>query len=455
MKTLLELTDKDITSNAGLLLIGPYLKNKEFRQEILSVSRVIKLSGVISDVDIICCWIALLALGKTEYDAIEEYRKDKFFKRTIGVKKVPSTSTLRQRIENLSEEITAILRAFNTAIITGAFDHALQFSKGDSKYQEAVTIDDIPFAVIDSDVSVLDNSHTKKEGVEWTYKKCDGYSPMFSYMGASGYMLNNELREGSMHSNAEGTLYYFTETIALARQVTALALLLVLDSGNDDKKLLDLFEQKQVSYLIKRNLRKESISDWLELAKKHQTYHREGRDGSTIYYARTTREIHVEDRTWTIPLVVVARERYWDKDKQMLLVPEMSVETYWTNLTCNEQTVEKVYHMHGTMEQYHAELKSDMGVERLPSGKFHANMLHLLFSMIAFNLLRRVGMTLLNSGKTPGKRGRRLRLRTVIMNVMYMAGVIITGSGQVILRICSRSTWSEAFQWCHIVYSSA
>jgi hypothetical protein len=37
-----------------------------------------------------------------------------------------------------------------------------------------------------------------------------------------------------------------------------------------------------------------------------------------------------------------------------------------------EEEAEKVielYHGHGTMEQYHRELKSDMRVERLPSGK--------------------------------------------------------------------------------------
>ncbi len=49
MKTLLQLTDQDITSNAGLLLIAPHLKNKEFRNAINAVSLVKKTSGVIND----------------------------------------------------------------------------------------------------------------------------------------------------------------------------------------------------------------------------------------------------------------------------------------------------------------------------------------------------------------------------------------------------------------------
>jgi hypothetical protein len=455
MKTLLQLAEENLTSNAGLILIAPYLKNKEFRKEIHAASRIIKQSGVISDVDIVCCWIAMLALGKSDYDAIEEFRKDKNFKRLIDVKDVPSSATLRQRIEGLPAEIASVLRDFNSANISGAFDIAKEHKKDDKRYQEAVVIDDQAYAVIDSDVSVLDNSDSNKEGVEWTYKKCDGYAPMFSYVGASGYMLNCELREGSKHSNVAGTLGYFQETIELARRATDLPLLLVLDSGNDDKKLLDLFEDECASYVVKRNHRKESSKEWLETAKIHQNHRREGRDGSTVYYASVHRDIEVNKQTRSIRIVVVARERQWDEHGQWLLEPEISVESYWTSLPCGEMQVEKIYHMHGTMEQYHAELKSDMGVERLPSGKFHANMLTLLFAMIAFNLLRRVGMTLLRSDKTPGKRGRRLRLRTVIQSVMYMAGLFIHHGSQVTMRISSHHAWSKAFLWSHASYSSA
>lgn len=455
MKTLVQLTDQKLTSNAGLLLIAPHLRNAEFRNALTLASRVKKSSGFISDVDIVSSWIAMLAIGKTDYDAIEEYRSDKDFKRILGIKTVPSAETLRQRIEALSDEVGDVLRDFNLTIIATAFERAKQHRKDDRKFQEFLTIGNVAYAVIDSDVSILDNSDSKKEGVEWTYKKCDGYAPMFSYIGASGYMLNNELRTGSMHSNVAGTLDYFAATVDMARQITDRRLLFVLDSGNDDKHLLDLFESKTASYVIKRNLRKESRTEWLEWAKTHCAFQRDARDGGTVYYASATRDIVVDKRERTIRIVIVAHERLWDQHRQMLLEPEVAVETYWTNMTASEKQVETVYHMHGTMEQYHAELKSDMGVERLPSGKFHANTLHLLCGMIAFNLLRLVGMTLLQSGKAPGTRGRRLRLRTVLQSVMYMAGAIVHHSGQVIVKICSHHAWAPAFMWSQASFSSA
>jgi hypothetical protein len=444
MKTILEKTDSKLTSHAGLLHVGQFLKNKEFRTAIREVSTLARTGGSISDVEIVCCMIALYALGKTDYAAIEEYRYDAFFKLAIGVKRVPSEETLRQRIETLPDEITQILREFNMGIIAGGFIEQTATRKKDRKNEETVKIENVSYALIDSDVTVLDNSDTKKEGVEWTYKKCDGYAPMISYIGRSGYMLNNELREGSMHSNCEGTQEYMTETIAMAREITEMPLLLVFDSGNDDRKLVEQLEDEKTFYVIKRNLRKESLENWLETAKENMTHQRAGRDGSTVYYGSITRSLWEKPDSGNVRVVVVARERLWNKDGQLLIEPEIGVETYWTNLPCKDTEVESLYHRHGTSEQYHAELKSDLGVERLPSGKFYPNVLHLLFSMVAFNMLRRIGTRILLKGKLPGKRGNRLRLRTVLLNVMYMAGAIVMHSGRMIVRIFSGHAWADA-----------
>ena len=56
-----------------------------------------------------------------------------------------------------------------------------------------------------------------------------------------------------------------------------------------------------------------------------------------------------------------------------------------------DETVIDLYHAHGESEQYHSEIKTDMDVERLPSGKFESNKLVLELTMIAYNILRIIG----------------------------------------------------------------
>ncbi len=52
-----------------------------------------------------------------------------------------------------------------------------------------------------------------------------------------------------------------------------------------------------------------------------------------------------------------------------MLAPDIELNTWWTNPGLSDDEIIRLYHAHGECEQYHSEIKSDMDVERLPSGK--------------------------------------------------------------------------------------
>lgn len=82
------------------------------------------------------------------------------------------------------------------------------------------------------DVTPMDNSNTKKEGVSFTYKKFIGYAPIMAYIGKEGYLVNTELLEGKQHCQS-GTPDFLHQTMRLSRMITDNPLLVRLDSGND------------------------------------------------------------------------------------------------------------------------------------------------------------------------------------------------------------------------------
>jgi hypothetical protein len=43
--------------------------------------------------------VGLLALGKSDFEAIEPFRTDRFFKEALGLSKVPSSAWMRQRLD--------------------------------------------------------------------------------------------------------------------------------------------------------------------------------------------------------------------------------------------------------------------------------------------------------------------------------------------------------------------
>ena len=79
------------------------------------------------------------------------------------------------------------------------------------------------------------------------------------------------------------------------------------------------------------------------------------------------------------------------EDSQRPLVPEVEIETWWTSLgprTASAAEVIELYHQHATSEQFHSEVKTEMDLERLPSGKFATNVLVLALGHVAYNILR-------------------------------------------------------------------
>jgi hypothetical protein len=97
-------------------------------------------------------------------------------------------------------------------------------------------------------------------------------------------------------------------------------------------------------------------------------------------------------------------------------------------------------------EQFHSEIKTDMGMERLPSGKFDTNELVLELTVIAYNVLRLLGQETVRQGKAPAKRTvKRKRLRTVIQNLIHCAARIVTHARQTFLCLSRSNAWAECF----------
>ena len=94
-------------------------------------------------------------------------------------------------------------------------------------------------------------------------------------------------------------------------------------------------------------------------------------------------------------------ERSIDKRGQCLFPYGIEVNTWWMNLPVSDDEVIDLYHAHGECEQYHSEIKTDMDLERLPSGKFETNELIMELAIIAYNILRIIGNQSLRKKDAP------------------------------------------------------
>lgn len=81
------------------------------------------------------------------------------------------------------------------------------------------------------------------------------------------------------------------ETINICRQLTDEPLLFRLDSGNDSAENIGILLERGCYFIIKRNLRKESKEDWLQMVKDNSKDITHPRDGKAVYIGSDWKEI--------------------------------------------------------------------------------------------------------------------------------------------------------------------
>lgn len=435
---IVEFTDERIIPAGGLAVVGALLGNSRFVNKLNRMDVTPNRSQhQIKNGDILLTYLGMLCMGKPYYEAVHEMDDDKaYYKAELGItRSIPSEETLRQRMDDIGDSLRQELLEENVAIL-----------KANNIQPSALPNGLVPVD-IDIDVTPMDNSKSKNEGVSRTYKGFDGYALIMAYIGTEGYAINFELREGSQHCQ-KGTVEFLQETIRLCKKLTDKPLLIRLDSGNDSIDNVAVMIEQGCFFIIKRNLRREGKDDWLKMAKQYCRHVTNPREGKTVYVGSDWKTVSSKQyqEEFTLRAGYEITERSIDKRGQILLMPDVEVETWWTNLGDSDQDIIDLYHAHGQCEQYHSEVKTDMDLERLPSGKFETNALVLELGMIAYNILRMIGQGTIG-GRAPRQKRevKRRRLRTVISNMVMMACHVTSHARRLILGLGCSNVWRYIF----------
>ena len=410
MKFVIERSNEALFSHSGLALVGSLLKKSGLTPLLDKADPKRSAIDVYPSSDIAKAMIGLLCMAKPDFDDIIPFRKDKFFIKALNLsrKKTPSSPTLRQRLDAATAEWDETVLEANVNLL---------------KREANIPPHKSGYVLLSFDVSPLDNSDSHKEGVSRTYKGFNGFAPMFAHLGETGHLINLEFRRGRAHSQCEGASEFIRQTNRLAKRIVppGAKILNLFDSGDDGAKIITACRAEGSDFIIKRNLRQESPEDWLALAKEHGQA-KELRPGKTEYSGRLT--VSREKVAEPVDLAFRVVERTIDRKGQLLLSPEIEVETYNLSPLMSVEQVIEIYHIRGTFEQFHSEFKTDMDLERLPSGSFSTNTRVMFLGLLAYNILRIIGQSALgfDSYTRNFKKGTaRRRLKSVIQDLIYMA----------------------------------
>jgi hypothetical protein len=229
-----------------------------------------------------------------------------------------------------------------------------------------------------------------------------------AYIGDEGFLVNTKLREGKQHSQ-KGTPDFLRETLRLAHQMTDQQLLSRMDSGNDAAENLGILIEDGSWFVIKRNMRRgETKEGWLEKVQDCCKDIRHPREGKTVYIGSSWKDVP------------------------------------YTTVNGEQKTI-------CLRIGYEIKIKTDMDVERFPSGKFDTNELVLELTVLAYNILRVIGQKSLKSSSAPKtkRKVKRRRIRTVISNLILIAGHVKEHARRLILSLGKSNIWIPVFMDLH------
>jgi hypothetical protein len=442
---IIEQSDSEFyTPNSGLALVG--LALNRFTTLTSSLAKAVPSQDVISHGEVLKSYCGLLSEGKSDFVAVEQRRNDEFFHKALDNNHVPSEGTMRQRMDEHAE---AFLPVVSWA--------SIEFLQNADVPITALETGHVP---VDIDGFVQDNSGSSKENVSYTYRNVDGYLVLPAYIGVEGWKVNSHLLPGSQHPQ-NGYLPFLRETHARIRQFCKKKLLYRKDSAHDSvDNLIELSGYEKTDYIIKWNPRRQNKELWLRkgLETGVVSYPRPGKRvvlfSVNEKYTVTDEQGKKEDFTFRRVMRVI--ERTIDKEGQILAFPEIELEGWWTSLALDDEKVIELYKGHGTCEQYHSEIKTDMDLERLPSGKFATNQLVMACGSLVYNILRFIGqISLVANKKIFRHEAKRRRIKTVMQEIMYLAARLISTGRRLKLKFSRHmSAHAEAFRiaYDHLAY---
>jgi len=211
----------NLTSYSGLALIGQCCQAAQVDAVIdprLPVSQGMRTSDVVKSM------VGLLNLGKSDFEAIEPFRSDRFSKEALGLSKVPGSVWIRQRLDAKAAELRELTDEPSLRLL---------------ERTEAPITAHQGYVCADLDAFVMDNPDPRKEAVSRTCQGVDGYTPIALYLGNEGWNLGLELRAGSHHSALETDFFLERTFPRLERLCPKDARVLRRgDSGFDSARLL-------------------------------------------------------------------------------------------------------------------------------------------------------------------------------------------------------------------------
>jgi hypothetical protein len=401
-----------LTSHAGTVLLHDFAQRlgvEQLLEEELSVKPRERGYG---EGEAIGGLVYNLVLGGEHLSDLEVLRGD------------PGTQELLEA-ETILAPTTAgeFLRKFDIGDVQDLQRVHLRLQQRVRPHQQATT------CTIDLDSSIYEQVSTRKEGSTKAYNGEIGYHPLLAFWAEEGELLFSHLRRGSAHT-ARNVRWFLRETSKRLPATTITKLR--ADSGFYSRAVVEWCEAQGFMFTITADQTAPLLEALTALPERRWRNLPE-------YALAEVAELRYQPTGWARPYrYVVKREVAETKDGELYWKYHATVTNEEEQAACEVV----VWHFqHANMENAVKEHKSGLGLEKLPTQKFHADWAYLLIGQLAFNLVAWFKRLVLPPSY------HRATIKTIRHHLLNLAGKIVHTARRCFLMISDQYRYPAVWRF--------
>ena len=371
----LKTTNEQLTSRAGLLVVGQVMKQLELSKSIDQHFPSPKSNRGIQASSYIETLVLMQHEGSFHLDDVKHFHDDQVLTEVLGIKNMPKASAIGNRLRRMGNNGQGLKSLSN--VNKGVLKAALHRCKG-------ITLD------IDATEII---SH--KADAQWTYNKNQGYMPMAGHIAEVGMVVACDFRTGNTSPAKDNLAFIHQCKAALPKDCYIKSLR--IDAAGYQTAIIQYCEEQAISYAIRAKM-SASIKEHIESRKENDwqpLIHKNGEASQSQSTCRTVHWItgHETALTLVIQRKAIKGQYELDTDESADSTEIIDQGYIYRSIVTNQKdwTDSQIIHWYNQRgedsENRIKELKLDFGGDVLPCSDFGANALYFMISALSFNLL--------------------------------------------------------------------
>lgn len=407
-------TSESLTSNAGTILFGEYLKAIKVDRLCNTHLPSPQSNRGYMPFEHMQPLLLMLHSGGRVLDDLRIIHKDKAIKETLKIKRLPISESVGKWITRHGLQGVYGIESINRKLLQ----------------KHVKTVDDA--LVLDIDASVI---FSQKSTAVTTYKMQSGYTPMIGHING-GYVLHSEFRSGNI-APADHNLSFVKRCEEQLPKNMRLSYLRA-DSASYQAKLFDYCEDSHITYTIGANLDRsvyagiKKIKEWEPFQTKNGTAHHlkeeVGEFIHTMIHAKHAFRMIVVKKSVT-PMLPGLWEMLSEEEKLALAQEHYQVIATNADESMSVQDIVTFYRKRGdSSENQIKELKNGFNLSYLPSSNFISNAFYFQIGVLAYNLFILFKQMLKESWQ-------RHTVATIRYKFYRLAGKVVKHSRKIVLKV--------------------